>query len=872
MTLLRVAVDLLILFINVCTCEPETTGEIFSKYSYTSNYTDGELFQSTYTDEHLRVLKGETKHLFDYGFGQYMVHGFPFDEVKPIGCSPNHRNRRNPDDTVKNDVMGNFTVTLIDNLDTFIIMDDFEGFQRSVNMVKTMYNRFDIDSTVQVFETNIRILGGLLSAHLYASDPRKGHQLPDYDGFLLNLAYDIGKRLVLAFDNDIKDSLLPSEHRILIPFPRTNLLKGPKKVSKSLQIDQCTAGVTSLIVEFSLLSRLSHDPIFEDITRETFLNIWYSRSPLDLLPMTIRTRKFAFTDHLTGIGASIDSFYEYALKYSVLFDDEQFFQIWCSSYKALLTHSQNTQGLFVNVDVSTGLEASEWIDSLGGFFPGLQVLAGDIKNAILLHRAYLKLWNYYGAIPERWNYSPRRSQTFFDYLGRPYREGDTLDGFDRETTDDLLLRNSIALEWYPLRPEFIESTYHLYRATKDPLYLHIGECFLKRFRQEFIAPCGFSGVLDIRTGTRQDRMESFVLSETLKYLYLLFDDANELHTMDYGNTIFSTEGHPLWYDRDLVEKYSHFRENELVSTGNKNPPYLRGLFGDSKDYNEEMGQSFVRLKHDFYEYVKDNWTEIVVNKPVQQLFQDQGLGQLVIGQRAMVEQKLSEKLEPLLEEEEEEDELSQSIPEYSLDRDYLQLTSCEVLKQDLGSPFSRSFSEDRNFYRLDDVYSITLRRPPYLPERENMELELEPNFYDRFTSGSLQCAARPDTSVFEAVLDSGTHFHRASISRIDRQSDGHNMGVYIEDLDGFRSVFENAKAGNLDSFGRYVSQEEVSRFGNDSSNVLRVLKINGYWLKQKEMVWVSSNSQRLNSNEGIDYTGDGVILMNNMPVENMRVW
>ena len=27
--------------------------------------------------------------------------------------------------------------------------------------------------------------------------------------------------------------------------------------------------------------------------------------------------------------------------------------------------------------------------------------------------------------------------------------------------------DSIDLEWYPLRPEFIESTYYLYRATKD---------------------------------------------------------------------------------------------------------------------------------------------------------------------------------------------------------------------------------------------------------------------------------------------------------------------------------------------------------------------------------------------------------------------
>lgn len=28
--------------------------------------------------------------------------------------------------------------------------------------------------------------------------------------------------------------------------------------------------------------------------------------------------------------------------------------------------------------------------------------------------------------------------------------------------------------FYPLRPELAESTYHLYRATKNPYYLHVG--------------------------------------------------------------------------------------------------------------------------------------------------------------------------------------------------------------------------------------------------------------------------------------------------------------------------------------------------------------------------------------------------------------
>ena len=37
-------------------------------------------------------------------------------------------------------------------------------------------------------------------------------------------------------------------------------------------------------------------------------------------------------------------------------------------------------------------------------------------------------------------------------------------------------------------------------------------------------------------------MESFFLSETLKYLYLLFDEGNFIHS---GNYVFTTEGHPF---------------------------------------------------------------------------------------------------------------------------------------------------------------------------------------------------------------------------------------------------------------------------------------------------------------------------------------
>lgn len=61
---------------------------------------------------------------------------------------------------------------------------------------------FDVDVRVNVFEANIRLLGGLLSAHLLAEDATLGPDLlggAAYSGGLLDLALDLGWRLLPAF-------------------------------------------------------------------------------------------------------------------------------------------------------------------------------------------------------------------------------------------------------------------------------------------------------------------------------------------------------------------------------------------------------------------------------------------------------------------------------------------------------------------------------------------------------------------------------------------------------------------------------------------------------------------------------------------------
>ena len=167
---------------------------------------------------------------------------------------------------------------------------------------------------------------------------------------------------------------------------------------------------------------------------------------------------------------------------------------------------------YIQADLNTGAARAFWMDSLSAFYPGLLTMTGDLEEAIETHILLTALWTRYSALPERWSTS----------------SGGVEGG----------------LGWWGGRPEFIESTYHLYQATRDPWYLHVGEMTLRDIKRRCWAKCGWTGIQDVRCGDRSDRMESFFLGETVKYLFLLFDPAHPLNKLD-APFVFSTEGHPL---------------------------------------------------------------------------------------------------------------------------------------------------------------------------------------------------------------------------------------------------------------------------------------------------------------------------------------
>ena len=62
--------------------------------------------------------------------------------------------------------------------------------------------------------------------------------------------------------------------------------------------------------------------------------------------------------------------------------------------------------------------------------------------------------------------------------------------------------------------------YFFKRATKSPFYLHVGAELLDSLNRNVRTECGFATLHSVTDRSLEDRMESFFLAETVKYLYV----------------------------------------------------------------------------------------------------------------------------------------------------------------------------------------------------------------------------------------------------------------------------------------------------------------------------------------------------------------
>ncbi|XP_053863253.1 ER degradation-enhancing alpha-mannosidase-like protein 3 [Malaclemys terrapin pileata] len=445
-------------------------------------------------------LRDQVVEMFDHAYGSYMKHAYPADELMPLSCRGRVRGME-PSRGDVDDALGKFSLTLIDTLDTLVVLNKLDEFEDAVRKV-VLDVRLDNDVVVSVFETNIRVLGGLLGGHIMADMLKaQGMRLQWYKDELLHLARDLGYRLLPAFNTTSG-----------LPYPRVNLRYGVLSPNSrtGTELDTCTACAGTMILEFAALSRLTQETVFEDTARRALDVLWEKRQKgNDLVGTVINIHNGDWVRRDSGVGAGIDSYYEYLMKAYILLGDDTYLDRFNAHYVAIMKYISQPP-LLLNVHMhNPTVSIRSWMDSLLAFFPGLQVLRGDLKPAIETHEMLYQVTKQHKFLPEAF------------------------------TSD-------FAVYWaqHPLRPEFAESTYFLYKATRDPYYLQVGKSIVESLNEYARVACGFAAVQDVRTGRHEDRMDSFFLAEMFKYLYLLFTEKRDL-PLDIDDYIFTTEAHLL---------------------------------------------------------------------------------------------------------------------------------------------------------------------------------------------------------------------------------------------------------------------------------------------------------------------------------------
>ena len=374
-------------------------------------------------------------------------------------------------------------MTPVDSLDSLYLL----GFKDEADKTREYIAKnlsFDKDIYAQNFEITIRELGGLLSSYQITGDKR-----------LLNLADDLGKRLLPVFDSPTG-----------LPYRFVNLKTGKTKGEVSNPAETGT-----LLIEFGTLSKLTGKPVYYEKAKRALVETYKHRSPIGLVGRAINVETGKWTDTDSYVGSEIDSYYEYLLKCAVLFDDKDCRKMWEDSIAAInknLADERDGQLWYGHVDMNVGKRTATTYGALDAFFPAVLALSGDLSRAKRLQDSAFKMWQIHGIEPEEIDYTTMK----------------------------------VTEAGYPLRPEIVESTYYLYHYTNDPKYLAMG----KQMFDDFVKYCrtddAYAGLKSVVTKEKTDYMHSFVFAETFKYFYLLF--ASE-KVLDLNKIVFNTEAHPI---------------------------------------------------------------------------------------------------------------------------------------------------------------------------------------------------------------------------------------------------------------------------------------------------------------------------------------
>ncbi|CRK91509.1 CLUMA_CG005170, isoform B [Clunio marinus] len=445
------------------------------------------------TNERQRAVVAAIKH----SWTGYRNFAWGHDNLKPIAQS-------------YSDWFG-LGLQIIDALDTLYIADMQEEYDEAKRWVESSL-KLDINRDVNLFETTIRVLGGLLSIyHLTGED------------VFLSKAIDLGNRMMPCFDS-------PSS----IPYSDVNL-ESMKAHAPKWSPDSSTSEVTTIQLEFRDLSRVSNDPSYEAAAAKVSEKVHNLPKTDGLVPIFINANTGTFRNFATiSLGARGDSYYEYLLKQwlqtgkkenNYLIEDYQ--EAIAGVIKHLRRETPNEHHVYVG-ELISGKDFKPKMDHLTCYLPGTLLLG--YKNG--MPQSHLTLAN------------DLLETCYQIYMKQPTHLSPEIAYFnlEGESSTDIYVKANDAHNL--LRPEFVESLYYFYALTGNKTYQDMGWTIFQAFEKYTKVTHGYTSIGNVKTPLNlrpKDMMETFWLGETLKYFYLLFsDDRNEI---DLEKFVFNTEAH-----------------------------------------------------------------------------------------------------------------------------------------------------------------------------------------------------------------------------------------------------------------------------------------------------------------------------------------
>ncbi|KAJ3090308.1 hypothetical protein HK102_004163 [Quaeritorhiza haematococci] len=435
-----------------------------------------------------------------YAWTSYEKHAWGFDELESVSKAGSNW-------------YGSYSLlsTPVDSLDTLLLANLTAEYTRAKDLVLSKLE-VDIPIVANVFETTIRVLGGLLSAYELDGDWR-----------YVQKAVELADRLLPAFETPTG-----------IPVNKVKLSNG--EISKWTPTT-ALAEAGTLALEFQYLSDVTGDPKYGDAALFAMDQIWAQDRPVKgLIPLDVNLQGMKSTSSKYGVAGAGDSYYEYLLKLWISTKETRFRDMYLETADAISKHlvkrSSNGQNVYIPDANMWNSAGTQQFSSQYGFHH-LSCFAGGMFGLGTV------------AIPtssNHWEISQKITETC--YL--TYHNNDQTGlGFEIASPETLRPTDPGYASLSLLRPETVESIFYMWRLTHDPKYREWGWEIAQNIEKYGRPPngAGYSGLNNARSpNSFNNKQESFYIAETLKYLLLLFSSDDVLPLDRY---VFNTEAHPI---------------------------------------------------------------------------------------------------------------------------------------------------------------------------------------------------------------------------------------------------------------------------------------------------------------------------------------